>query len=153
LRLVSSYRPGALRAAAGGEPHPSTRAAFRLRRYRPECVEIDLHRLSQAATRALILGVDGHRAITEDEVAALVEQSAGSPCTRRPSRWSTVAPTRAWAGAISHARGLADIATEAARGTALFSDATELLARSLSADVAGQCRRRRGASSRGERRP
>jgi hypothetical protein len=50
-----------------------------LRRYRPDCREIDLRRLSEADTRSLIQAVDASRALDADEVSRLVAQSGGVP--------------------------------------------------------------------------
>lgn len=79
LLLVASYRPDDLRPGTDGEPHPLARAVFRLRRYRPECVEIDLRPLSPPDTASLIRSVRTHRQITDEQVHRMVEQSAGVP--------------------------------------------------------------------------
>lgn len=75
--LVLAYRTDDLRPGRDGEPHPLTRAVFRLRRYQPGCVELDLTALSATDTRTLILA--NEPAITEDNVQDLVRQSAGIP--------------------------------------------------------------------------
>src|SRR5262249_50970924 len=64
LLMVLAYRPDDLRPSPSGEPHPLTRAVFRLRRYRPECREIDLKRLSRADTRSLIVSADKDRSLS-----------------------------------------------------------------------------------------
>lgn len=79
LLLVAAYRPDDLRAGADGEPHPLARAVFRLRRYRPESVEIDLRPLSAPDTASLIRAVHPGRAVTDGQVDRLVAQSAGVP--------------------------------------------------------------------------
>jgi tetratricopeptide (TPR) repeat protein len=79
LLLVAAYRPDDLRTATDGEPHPLARAVFRLRRYRPESVEIDLRPLSASDTASLVRGAHPGRAITDEQVDRLVAQSAGVP--------------------------------------------------------------------------
>lgn len=79
LLLVAAYRPDDLRAGVDGEPHPLARAVFRLRRYRPESIEIDLRPLSAPDTASLIRAVRPGRVITEEQVSRLVAQSAGVP--------------------------------------------------------------------------
>ena len=77
--LVLAYRPDDLRSTPSGEPHPLTRAVFRLRRYLMDTVEIDLERLSPADTRELIRLVDVEHRVGEAQVRELVAKSAGIP--------------------------------------------------------------------------
>jgi energy-coupling factor transporter ATP-binding protein EcfA2 len=79
LLLVLSYRPDDLRASPSGEPHPLTRAVFRLRRYRSSCTEIDLPRLSEDNTRRLILRINTEHVIPDDQVQLMICQSGGIP--------------------------------------------------------------------------
>jgi tetratricopeptide (TPR) repeat protein len=79
LLLVAAYRPDDLRTGTDGEPHPLARAVFRLRRYRPESVEIDLRPLSAPDTALLVRAAHHGRAITDEQVDRLVAQSAGVP--------------------------------------------------------------------------
>lgn len=78
LMLVLAYRPDNLQTSDGAEAHPLKRAVFRLRRYRADCLEVDLERLSGRNTERLVRHAVG-QVVSERSVAQIVELSAGNP--------------------------------------------------------------------------
>ncbi|MGK8523581.1 AAA family ATPase [Nocardia asteroides] len=77
LILVLAYRPDQLRSAE--QTHPLQRAVFRLCRYRPETVVMDLPRLSNADTERLVRQAASGVAVPHRLVSRIVRLSAGNP--------------------------------------------------------------------------
>ncbi|MEO3786879.1 AAA family ATPase [Actinocorallia sp. B10E7] len=78
LLLVLAYRPDNLQTGDGAETHPLRRAVFRLRRYRADCLEVDLEPLSARETEQLIRQVGGSR-LPAQSVSQIIRLSAGNP--------------------------------------------------------------------------
>jgi hypothetical protein len=78
LMLVLAYRPDNLQSSEDAETHPLKRAVFRLRRYRADCLEIDLERLSGSDTERLVREAVGGT-VSSRSVTQIVELSAGNP--------------------------------------------------------------------------
>ncbi|MDX6738698.1 ATP-binding protein [Actinocorallia sp. A-T 12471] len=76
LTLVLAYRPDNLQSR--DEAHPLKRALFRLRRYRDDCVEIDLPRLTGEDTEVLVRQAASSR-VPSGLVAQIVQMSEGNP--------------------------------------------------------------------------
>jgi hypothetical protein len=76
--LVLAYRPDNLQTSDGAEAHPLKRAVFRLRRYRADCLELDLEGLSGRDTELLVRHTVG-QVVSARSVAQIVELSAGNP--------------------------------------------------------------------------
>lgn len=77
LMLVLAYRPDNLQTGENTETHPLKRAVFRLRRYRADCLELDLERLSGSDTELLVRQAVGR--VSARSVTQIVELSAGNP--------------------------------------------------------------------------
>ncbi|TQM31058.1 ATP-binding protein [Nocardia bhagyanarayanae] len=77
LVLVLAYRPDQLRSP--DQTHPLQRAVFRLCRYLPETVVMDLPRLSSADTELLIRQSAGGSSVAPHVVSKIVRLSAGNP--------------------------------------------------------------------------
>src|SRR4051812_4055345 len=78
LMLVLAYRPDDLQTE-GADAHPLKRAMFRLRRYRSDCAELDLERLSGQHTELLVRQAAGDVVLTGQQVRRIVSLSAGNP--------------------------------------------------------------------------
>jgi hypothetical protein len=78
LMLVLAYRPDNLQISESTETHPLKRAVFRLRRYRADCLELDLERLSGRDTELLVRQAVGG-VVSARSVTQIVQLSAGNP--------------------------------------------------------------------------
>ncbi|WP_433347593.1 ATP-binding protein [Microtetraspora malaysiensis] len=82
LMLVLAYRSDHLGVSEHAETHPLRRAVFRLRRYRPDCAELDLKRLSGTDTEQLIrqaVSRSTRASLSARSMRQIVELSAGNP--------------------------------------------------------------------------
>ncbi|MDR7166501.1 hypothetical protein J2W56_000219 [Nocardia kruczakiae] len=77
LIMVLAFRPYQLRAQ--DQTHPLQRAVYRLCRYRPETMVMELPRLSSADTERLIRQVAKDAAVPAHSVSRIVRLSAGNP--------------------------------------------------------------------------
>ncbi|MEU4836868.1 ATP-binding protein [Nocardia testacea] len=77
LVMVLAYRPDQLLSA--DQTHPLQRAVFRLCRYRPETVVMDLPRLSSADTEQLVRQAADGSPVSPRVVSRIVRLSAGNP--------------------------------------------------------------------------
>ncbi|NAS22091.1 AAA family ATPase [Herbidospora sp. NEAU-GS84] len=82
LMLVLAYRSDHMRTGENAETHPLKRAVFRLRRYRADCEQLDLKRLSKRDTELLVRQAAGRAmgtSVSARAVGQIVELSAGNP--------------------------------------------------------------------------